>query len=78
MKKIVCDICECAPARSYHMVIDRRMDSAGSMEDIQVHHELCFDHFVDFFYACVRTMGRDQRREAYNDFVLRFKLDRKG
>jgi hypothetical protein len=43
MREVIirCDICSAAGAQTIYLTVDRRMDGAGSMEDVQESADLC-------------------------------------
>jgi hypothetical protein len=68
--KITCDICGRSDAISHSFLYDRRMDAAGSMENVSYDVDLCtihFDALVGLFghpsgYRS-RYQGREKARE---------------
>jgi hypothetical protein len=65
MKEIVfrCDVCQKLGAETLRTTVDRRMDPAGSMEDIEDDIDLCQEHERKALVLAISMIDRDKRPE---------------
>ena len=67
---IKCDVCGATPALTHWFTMDRRLDGAGSMEDVQEPRDLCPKCLWRHFKALEKLCASDVRQEAFDSIPV--------
>lgn len=62
---IFCDVCKAEGALACYFTVDRRMDPAGSMDDVDEYLDLCPKHQWGAYKLAEQLLSYENRQKIY-------------
>ena len=77
MQVYICDVCGSRECKSYSFAVDRKLDAAGSSDDVCHTFELCDKHYADVLKEAIYQVYPDPDGEHVINRIIVEKIKKK-